>query len=203
MGGVNKWGELIEALGKASGPGRLPLPEIPDGYVRLTHVMPERSRQILSSGEPFIYRKHGLTGTTDSYSDNAPIEWLAHTGDPLGIPKDGMPSNWSRNDFGDHMALMDLPADAHKRIAMNYVGYDDPIPNQAILGFVDRKSMAFEPNSRYDRAVIEDYGRKSIDKILQAIERQNSRFSHRPNAQYLDIPEPLPNFAIKPDNDIW
>jgi hypothetical protein len=165
--------------------------------------MPERSRQILSSGEPFIYKKYGLDGTTDAYSSNDNIEWLARTGDPLGVPKDGVPSNYSRNDFGNHMALMDLPADAHKRIFLSHGAYSDPIPNEAILGFVDRKAMAFEPNPRYDRAVIDNYGNQAIESIRRLLDERNARFSHRPSVRGVEIPTKPPVAAPLPDGDVW
>jgi hypothetical protein len=198
MAGPSTFDELIKRLGA---PRRLQLPEIPERYVRLTHVMPERSRQILASGEPFVYRRYGLDGTTDAYSDNESIEWLARTGDPAGRP--GAPSRYSRNEFGDHMALMDLPAEAHKRIALSRGAYDDPIPNQAILGFIDRRSMAFEPNPRYDRAAIEEYGQRSIDSILRALETRNARFSHRPFVLPSDIYVPPARAPFRQSDDIW
>lgn len=191
---------LIRRLGDVP---RLALPDIPEGYVRLTHVMPDRSREILASGEPFIYRKHGLGGTTDAYGDNAHIEYLARTGDPLGPREDGSPSGWSRNAFGDHMALMDLPADAHKRIH-GYLGFDDPIPNAAIVGFVDRKAMQFAPNPRYDRAAIDAYGQQAIERIRQLIgERAQARFGHRPQGDAQPEVWVGPRLSPPGPVDIW
>ena len=182
----------------------LGLPPIPEGYVRLTHVMPEHSRQILSSGEPFIYKKHGLFGTTDSYSDNSHIERLAQTGDPMQARADGSPSNFTRNPFGNHMAIMDLPADAHKRIALSYGAYDEPLPNASIVGFVDRDAMSFEPNPRYDRAVIDDYGQKALERIrqLRTVRERRPMFGVPPKTDEL-APLPQPELSDAGTLDIW
>lgn len=200
---MGRWDEFVSRIGRYASTPKLSLPEIPEGYVRLTHVMPGRSREILESGEPFMYRRYGLDGTTDAYSNNDSIEWLAMTGDPLGGVSGGKPSGWSRNDFGGHMALMDMPADAHKAIVLSRGAYADPLPNAALLGFVDRPAMAFMPNPRYDRAVIDDYGRQAVESIRRLIESRNSRFAHRPSVQELPIPYPAIRDAAPRDGDIW
>jgi hypothetical protein len=179
----------------------LGLPPIPDGYVRLTHVMPERSREILSSGEPFIYKKHGLDGTTDAYSNNEAIDHLAATGDPMFDPASPGPSAFTRNEFGNHMAIMDLPVDVHKQIALRRV-FDDPIPNEAILGFVDRDAMAFSPNPRYSTDATAKFGASAVDRIRELIEQQN----RRPMFEIPDDYDPVPPAWVPPSPgsaDVW
>lgn len=170
----------------------LGLPPIPADYIRLTHVMPERSRQILAAGEPFLYGRYGLAGTTDAYTNNDAIEYLALTGNPMGP---GSPGNWSRNDFGEHMALIDLPAAAHKKI-LRTLAYDRPLPNEAILGFVDRPRMEFEPNPRYSRDAIEQYAAEAGDEVRRLWDSQ----LRRPLRPRPEMPAPL----LRPaDPDIW
>lgn len=184
-------------------PKSLGLPPIPEGYVRLTHVMPERSRQILSSGEPFIYKKHGLDGTTDVYSNNESIDHLAATGDPMFDPDRPAagPSAFTRNEFGNHMAIIDLPADAHKQIALRRV-FDDPLPNEAILGFVDRDAMAFSPNPRYSTDATAKFGASAVDRIRELLEQQG----RRPMFGIPDSYDPIPPAWSPPPSgsaDVW
>lgn len=190
---------IVAARAAQQAGNALSLPPIPDGHVRLTHVMPQRSRDILSSGEPFLYRKHGLDGTTDSYSDNAAIEHLARTGDPYFF--DGKPSNFTRNPFGNHMALIDLPADAHKQIATTY-GFDDPIPNAAIVGFVDRDAMAFQPNPRYDRAAIDEYSKRAADRIRALVQERRVRPPMSVPKRSAQAPD-VPTLTDTPNIDVW
>lgn len=194
MGQLDALLARLERAGAASAP-RLSLPAIPRNYIRLTHVMPERSRQILSSGEPFLYGRYGIAGTTDAYLDNQAIEYLARTGNPMGP---GSAGNWSRNDFGDHMALIDLPAETHKQIFQT-LDYDTPIPNAAILGFVDRPRMLFEPNPRYSLEAIEQYAGSTGEQIRRLVaERNRIRFGdRRPTLP----PMPPPPLAANPD--VW
>lgn len=204
-GRIAELAEEVAAAAQAAPKKSLGLPPIPEGHIRLTHVMPDRSREILSSGEPFIYKKHGLGGTTDSYSNNEAIEHLAATGDPMfeQARQSGQPSNFTRNPFGSHMAIFDLPADAHKRIVLSHGAFDEPIPNAAILGFVDRGSMTFEPNPRYDLKAVGEYGNSAIDRIRQMMEKRSRRPMFAvPDEDPASVPPPTPTLSGNLE-DIW
>lgn len=176
-------------LGRAK-PAALTLPPIPEGHVRVTHVTSPEVRRILEGGEPFLARK-GIGNTTDSYSSNADIEHLIATGDPMGVPKDGKPSNWSRNSFGDQVVLMDLPADAHKSMHTS-LSFTDPIPNYAIVGFVDRGKNAFTPNPRHSLPRTQEYGSDVAARIRALQKELSQRHAIRAPDDYDPIPPAVP-----------
>ncbi len=188
-------------LGRAKPPA-LTLPPIPEGHVRVTHVTSPEVRKILEGGEPFLARK-GIGNTTDSYSSNADVEHLVATGDPLGVPKDGKPSNWSRNPFGNQVVLMDLPVDAHKAMHQSHA-FTDPIPNYAIVGFVDRGANAFTPNPRHSLPSTQAFGAEAANRI-RALRLELSRRHALPVPDdYAPVPPAVPALRTSGDvPDVW
>ena len=176
----------------------LSLPPIPDGHVRLTHVTSPEVRKILEGGEPFLARK-GIELTTDSYSNNADIEHLVATGDPMGVPNGGKPSVFSRNSFGDQVVLMDLPADAHKLLHQSRV-FTDPIPNYAIVGYIDRAENAFTPNPRHSLLSTQAFGADATERI-RALQQELYRRPQLPTPEGPAL-NPIPALS-DPGADVW
>jgi hypothetical protein len=61
------------------------LPEIPEGFVRLTHFTSQRIAERLMAGENFTYGF--LSSTVDSFSDNVQILELIKTGKTGNFPE--------------------------------------------------------------------------------------------------------------------
>lgn len=111
----------------------LNLPEIPEGFVRLTHFTSQRIVERLMAGENFIY---GFLGSTvDSFSDNSQI---------LELIKTGKAGNFSRERFGLVVVLMDMENEEFKERYRGNVCTDTSVPNHNILGYVKRDSEKLE-----------------------------------------------------------
>lgn len=123
------------------------LPEIPEGYIRLTHFTNQNiAEAIVEEGNNFTY-KELLTSTTDSFSNNADIIDLITTG------KTG---SFQRDSFGEYVLLIDLEKEEHKNRCT--IGYctDDEIPNHNILGYVFRKDIEnLHKNPKYNPKINE------------------------------------------------
>lgn len=109
------------------------LPEIPTGYIRLTHFTDKGIAQsIIQEKKPFSYEKQGeISSTTDAFISNKDILDLVRTGKfgPL-----------ERGPFGNGVIIIDLDQEEHKN--RYRVGYciNREIPNHNILGYIDRES---------------------------------------------------------------
>lgn len=122
------------------------LPQILPGMVRMTHFTSKGiGDHLLSSGEGFRYTKHGLAGTTDSFSNN---------NDVFGLIQSGSTGAFTRDGFGDCVVLMDMPNDEH-RIHRTLTSAPGQVDNRQIVGYVNRQTMDFVPNRNYNPQAVQ------------------------------------------------
>jgi len=105
----------------------LELPQIPEGYTRLTHFTSEEVAKKFINGDDFFF-KH-ISTTVDAFSDNESV---------IDLIKKGKVGAFSRDPFGDSVVLIDLENEEFKK--RYRIGYcqDDSVPNHNILGYVNR-----------------------------------------------------------------
>lgn len=152
------------------------LPEIPEGYLRLTHfTYPDIARRMIEEGEDFDYSGQVLIGqTTDAHSTNKKVEDLIRT---------GVAGAFSRRKFGSATILLDLDGEErNQRLGphMNTV-----VANCNIVGYVERTEdldgnikLTFTPNPSYAPQVTE----------LQ----RSLRITKEPAPRNVSYPEPAP-----------
>jgi hypothetical protein len=120
--------------------GQLQLPPIPTGSIRLTHLTTPEIAKLLLSGKDFSYKKQAdLSCTTDSFSSNDELLQFIQTGKTRG---------WNRRVFGTAVVLMDIPNSEYCSYGLESLS--NSVPNDRILGVVDRQTMQFTKNQRYN-----------------------------------------------------
>lgn len=106
------------------------LPEVPEGFLRLTHFTSEDIAKKLVNGEEFSYAKQGiLSSTTDAFTNNEEMLKLVQTGD-VGAFK--------RSEFGDTVVLMDIDREECKDRSRIGRCRELSVPNHNILGYILR-----------------------------------------------------------------
>ena len=162
---------------------QLILPPIPPGFIRLTHFTNMRTAQILLNGENFNYDRNGIQGTTDSFSNNE---------DVLNLIKTGKTGAFTRGSFGDAVVLMDM-SNREYRIhhSFNYDSYN--VPNDRIVGIVDRNNMRFIPNPNYTPNHPE----------ITPTKKDSPKISNIPQPSE-DVPVPQPRAGSSEESsDVW
>lgn len=156
------------------------LPEIPTGFIRLTHFTDTSIAQsIIEEGKGFSYAKQGLlSSTTDSFSNNDQL---------LNLVKTGKIGPFQRGSFGSVVLIIDLDQEEHKN--RNRLGYctDKEIPNHNILGYIRREALGeiiFNP--RYEPC-------KNSLNVTPPVRNQNNTLEDKPI---------VPNGDAL-DTDIW
>jgi hypothetical protein len=158
----------------------LQIPQIPAGSMRLTHFTSPRTAQTLLSGQDFQYGGL-LSSTTDGFSSNQEVISLIQT---------GKTSAYERDSFGTAVVLMDIP-NSEYRAYDNFNNDINAVPNDRIVGVVDRETMQFTPNPKY----------KSKPLPLQITNRTSEpqRLGANKNS-FVPMPGPSSNQA---NVDIW
>lgn len=113
------------------------LPVLPSGMMRLTHFTAADPNKLMTAG-----LKVGtiLNSTADPHSTNEQV---------LQTIRDGEAAGMNRSHFGPYVVLIDMPVEYH-RILSSPQNSIDVIPASQVLGYVDRQTMEFRPNSHYD-----------------------------------------------------
>jgi hypothetical protein len=124
-------------------PVEIPLPPIPENFVRLTHFTTEEvAKKIVDNGESFNYGKNlTINLTTDAFSSNDQVKDIIET------RKNGA---FSRASFGNSVMIIDLNIEEHKKRCRLGAYEDKEIPNHNILGYLSLKNSSnLHENSRY------------------------------------------------------
>ena len=145
---------------------KLNLPPIPDGMVRLTHFTASTyAIKNVMNGDNFDYGGGMAQTTTDAFSDNQKVLNLIEE----GTYPTGLGGNFDRAYFGSNVILMDIPFDEHKKL-LGVTAITEGIPNGYVLGYVDRKTMSFHPNSGYSPANVPPLETKEWDALEGLVE---------------------------------
>jgi hypothetical protein len=135
---------------------QLQLPSIPPDMIRLTHFTSENIAKRFLQGQPFLYK--ALDSTTDSFSNNNDITNLVQSGNT---------GPFNRSHFGDHVLLIDMPYDHHRKHRAN--APQNFVPNTQIVGVIDRNNMVFIPNRRYNPNAAKVPRVRNIDEPRPAV----------------------------------
>lgn len=115
------------------------LPSIPPDTVRRTHFTSERVAQIVLGGSDYKLKHNDLNSTTDGFSNNE---------DVINLIKSGKTGAFTRSGFGTFVILMDIPNDYDK--VYRSIHSKSDVPNELIIGVVNRNNMIFTPNKNYN-----------------------------------------------------
>jgi len=108
------------------------LPEIPNGFVRLTHFLSEDTAKKLVNGETFSYATQGvLSSTTDAPQNNEEISKLVRTAKIGELERAG---------FGNAIVFIDIDSEESKDRSRIGRCRDTSIPNHNILGYLLRSN---------------------------------------------------------------
>ena len=131
-----------------------------------------------------------IQSTTDAFGSNKSILSLIEK----GTYPTGRGGNYDRGSFGDFVFIMDVPMEEYKIHHHGFVSYkgESVINNGYILGYVDRKSMEFYPNSGYNPA--------SVPPLEYEINDHNP---HKGDGQPVSIPSPASDQDQGQDNDVF
>ncbi|MDY0097244.1 MAG: hypothetical protein RBS01_02750 [Candidatus Dojkabacteria bacterium] len=117
------------------GKTNIPLPEIPENFIRLTHfTTKEVAQKIIEKEEEFSYEKQStIFATTDAFSENAQVE------DVIKTQRVGA---FERGSFGNAVLIIDMDMQEHmKRCRTGGQYLDRSVPNHNILGYVLLENM--------------------------------------------------------------
>ncbi len=115
---------------------KIQLPPIPPGFVRLTHfTQPQWAQLIMQNG---FKHKEMLSSTTDLFADNNGI---------VSLIQSGKTGPWTRSKFGEYVVLMDVTNKEWKLRSGQAMG--GQVPSNNVVGYVERASGKFVPNSNY------------------------------------------------------
>lgn len=157
---------------------QLQLPPIPPGLLRLTHFTSPNIAQMILAGSDFSFQKQGmLSSTADAFSTND---------DVLQLIDSGRVGAFTRDSFGPMVVLMDMTNDEYRMLSMPTTPTTS-VPNDRVLGVVDRKTMQFSPNARYNPSPV------PIQRPTP-MEKRPIQFG---------TPVPIPSPSTAASSDVW